>query len=477
MPINEGLANLSHYAFVVTVVAYALAVLAFACDFAFGRHALGPLQSARSQRHGPRRGGLGAREPPTPGTPRGPAQAHPASGTPGPGDRGRDAGGMGRWVQVAIGLTALGLAAHILGVVSRGLAVHRVPWGDMYEFVTTVTCVAVIFFFVLMFRYRAWRLGLFVIGPVVILLGLAETVIYTPAGQLASGAAVLLARHPRDLDHARDRRVRGGGPVRGRLPARRPARQAGPPRACPPGPTRSSASCRPPKVIDQLAYRTVVFGFPLWTFGIIAGAIWADRGLGPVLGLGSHRNLGLHHLGGVRGLPARPRHRGLAGTQVRLHPADRLRVPALQHHRGQHPRQAGCTPSLSCCAASADWSGAAAPQASPPGSSPRMSRSSALMNSGSSSGPVGGLGPAPSGWLSATQAVRLQPSLPARRVAPDRRLRALPVPGRVPGAGKRTARQPPDPHAADQQPRDEQGGQYSQQHHGRSLTSVVPACR
>ena len=40
----------------------------------------------------------------------------------------------------------LGLAAHILGVVTRGLAVHRVPWGDMYEFVTAITCVAVIFF-------------------------------------------------------------------------------------------------------------------------------------------------------------------------------------------------------------------------------------------------------------------------------------------------------------------------------------------
>ena len=47
MPVNEGLANLSHYAFVVTVMAYALAVLAFACDFAFGRHAIGPLKAAR----------------------------------------------------------------------------------------------------------------------------------------------------------------------------------------------------------------------------------------------------------------------------------------------------------------------------------------------------------------------------------------------------------------------------------------------
>jgi hypothetical protein len=47
VPINEGLANLSHYAFVVTVMAYAVAVLAFACDFAFGRHAIGPLKAKR----------------------------------------------------------------------------------------------------------------------------------------------------------------------------------------------------------------------------------------------------------------------------------------------------------------------------------------------------------------------------------------------------------------------------------------------
>ena len=32
--------------------------------------------------------------------------------------------------------------------------------------------------------------------------------------------------------------------------------------------------------LDQFAYRTVVFGFPLWTFGIIAGAIWADEAWG-----------------------------------------------------------------------------------------------------------------------------------------------------------------------------------------------------
>src|SRR4029078_3138208 len=32
--------------------------------------------------------------------------------------------------------------------------------------------------------------------------------------------------------------------------------------------------------LDRLTYRTIVFGFPVWTFGIIAGAIWADEAWG-----------------------------------------------------------------------------------------------------------------------------------------------------------------------------------------------------
>jgi cytochrome c-type biogenesis protein CcsB len=35
-----------------------------------------------------------------------------------------------------------------------------------------------------------------------------------------------------------------------------------------------------PEVLDRLTYRTVMFAFPIWTFGIIAGAIWADQAWG-----------------------------------------------------------------------------------------------------------------------------------------------------------------------------------------------------
>lgn len=32
--------------------------------------------------------------------------------------------------------------------------------------------------------------------------------------------------------------------------------------------------------LDSLAYRTIAFGFPIWTFGVIAGAIWAEQSWG-----------------------------------------------------------------------------------------------------------------------------------------------------------------------------------------------------
>jgi cytochrome c-type biogenesis protein CcsB len=290
VPINYGLANLSHYAYVATVVAYALAVLAFAGDFAFGRETLGPLKPAREPadlvavgaeaRSGDAAAGAGGTGPGSGGTVTDRPGAVPGTrgGTGGPA-AGRDARAMGTWVRVAIGLTALGLAAHILGVVARGLAVHRVPWGDMYEFVTTVTCVAVIFFFGIMLRYRAYRLGLFVLGPVVILLGLAETVIYTPAGQLPpSLQSYWLAIHVTSITLATGAFVVAALLGIVYLLADRHGK-----RVAAGLPTRADTIFRilpVPKVIDQLAYRTVVFGFPLWTFGIIAGGIWADEAWG-----------------------------------------------------------------------------------------------------------------------------------------------------------------------------------------------------
>ena len=185
----------------------------------------------------------------------------------------------GRWVLTAMVLSAVGVAAHTTAVVTRGLAVHRAPWGNMYEFVTALTCVAAIFFLYVMIRYRAWPLGVFVMGAVVVTLGLAETLIYTAAGDLVPA----LQSYWLDI-HVTAMTLATGiffvAAVLGfvYLWLDRYARRVAAGRAAP----DNGIIRRLPSIeqIDRLTYRTVVFGFPVWTFGVIAGAIWADQAWG-----------------------------------------------------------------------------------------------------------------------------------------------------------------------------------------------------
>ena len=276
MPVNTGLADVSNDFLLAAVVIYALAMLAFACDFAFGKK---PVKAAAAARVPALVGvAAGSGGPPASSVRAGDG---PAGGGPAGGPAVVTAGrkGVGRWVAAAVALVCLGLTAHITGVVLRGVSVHRLPWGDMYEFVTALTCVAVAFFLAAMIRYRAYYLGLFVMVAVVLVLGLAETVIYTPAGPLVPALqSYWLAIHVTAMTLATgvffvaavagitylfvDRHAR-------RVAAGRPAGSDGILRRLP-----------GPEALDRLAYRTVVFGFPIWTFGVMAGAIWADRAWG-----------------------------------------------------------------------------------------------------------------------------------------------------------------------------------------------------
>jgi cytochrome c-type biogenesis protein CcsB len=315
--VNLGLAQVSSDFMIAALLIYSLAVLGFAGDFAFGR----PRRTKGTQRVAPAVNAVAAAELATVGAggaalgaPAGAADASDAAGgqggadapgsagTPGaaglagdsaPGGAGNVAAVLparqvpalravweaGPWVRLAVTLSAVGVLAHVIAVVTRGFAVHRAPWGNMYEFVTALTCVAAIFFVYVMIRYRAWALGVFVMGAVVIALGLAETVIYTAAGPLVPalqsywlsihvtamtlstgiffvaavlGIMYLVAEHYRARVAAG--RAEPGNGLLDRIP--------------------SSAQ------LDKLAYRTVIFGFPVWTFGVMAGAIWADQAWG-----------------------------------------------------------------------------------------------------------------------------------------------------------------------------------------------------
>jgi cytochrome c-type biogenesis protein CcsB len=305
---NQVLAQVSGDFMIAALIVYSLAVLGFAGDFAFGRPrraaksaalasaAAGILDTAAAGDRATELAAVGA------ASAAGAIATAPARGGSSGSGSGIDvgsggAGGAGAvlpppqqpmlraiweagpWVRAAVTLSTLGILAHVVAVVTRGLAVHRAPWGNMYEFVTALTCVAAIFFCYVMVRYRAWALGVFVLGAVVVALGLAETVIYTAAGPLvpalqsywlsihvtamtlATGiffVAAVLSIMYLVAERYRSRVAAGKAESGNGLLARIP----------------SSAQ------LDKLTYRTVVFGFPIWTFGVIAGAIWADQAWG-----------------------------------------------------------------------------------------------------------------------------------------------------------------------------------------------------
>jgi cytochrome c-type biogenesis protein CcsB len=244
---DQSLADLSDQLFPIGVALYSLAVVAFCAQLAFGRR---PALVAA--------GGAAA-----------PAADAPA-GEP---ERGR------RWGVAAMVLTALGAIAHAGVLVARGMATDRLPWGNMYEFATATVLVAVVAYVVLALRSPGLRhIGVFVLAPVVLSLVLIGLFLYAEAGPLVAALrSSWLAIHVSTA-------ILGFGIffvsgiasvlylVRTRHDAREDAGE----------PTADGIVARLPSAatLDRVAHRTAVFGFPIWTFAVIAGAIWAESAWG-----------------------------------------------------------------------------------------------------------------------------------------------------------------------------------------------------
>ncbi|GAA3512495.1 c-type cytochrome biogenesis protein CcsB [Georgenia daeguensis] len=219
----------------------------------------------------------------------------------GTGDRRRRAAG------IAMSTTWLGFAMHLLGVITRAIAAARVPWANMYEFSILFTLVAMVIFLALQ-RGRDMRfLGAFVLGPVLLMLGIAVSVLYVradgvqPALQtywlvihvsiatLAVGvfsisatlSALQLLQERAELRRAR-------------TTATAPSPTSPAPE--PDGATATATLTRNERThglwgrllevvpssleLERLAFRLNAVGFMMWTFTLIAGAIWAEHAWG-----------------------------------------------------------------------------------------------------------------------------------------------------------------------------------------------------
>jgi cytochrome c-type biogenesis protein CcsB len=269
---SSALAVLSDRALAAAVLLYAIAMFAFAGEQAARSTARAAADRAAAE--AARRGAalrtramVGAGGPPVE--------------VPTPAPAAEPAAPRSRAGRTGMAFTVVGLALHVVAVASRGLAVQRVPWGNMYEFSSAAALSAVVIFLVLVARRTVDRgLGAFVMLPVVLSLGLASALLYTPAGPLVPAlnsywikihvvaavtctGAFVLSGVVASLFLVRERyesRTASGEPVRFPLTL---------------GATLPSAPS-----LDRAAYAVIAFAFPLWTFAIIAGAIWAEAAWG-----------------------------------------------------------------------------------------------------------------------------------------------------------------------------------------------------
>ena len=180
---------------------------------------------------------------------------------------------------VAMMLTNLGGLLLIAATAMRGLSVHRPPLGNMFEFAVVGSMFVIVAFVAISLRRDIRWLGLFVVGPVLLTLGLAITVFYTDASELLpSLKSVWLVIHVTvatfsvalftiafsvTILHL----------VKTWLESQEPAGMS---RVR----TSVNAALPPARSLDRTAYGIHVVAFPLWTFTLIAGAIWAYQAWG-----------------------------------------------------------------------------------------------------------------------------------------------------------------------------------------------------
>lgn len=268
MDVNFDLAMWSNQLIVSAMVVYAVAMIFYAFDLFGGRElkrSEGATASAKPStvRRTNRRTATALLDRPTAGGDDA-GSGSTSTGAEDPKGRAR------RGARIGTSLLVLAIILHVASVITRTLSVMRVPWGNMMEYVLTATAITVLVYLIVLTRKDIRYLGTFLSGAVLLSLGLAITVFYTPAAQLIpaldsywiaihvpiailstallSISAILavfqiLKTVSEDKDPKLLRFMR-------RLP--------------------TSTD------LERTSYMLAAVGFITWTFTLIAGAIWAE---------------------------------------------------------------------------------------------------------------------------------------------------------------------------------------------------------
>ena len=208
---------------------------------------------------------------------------------------------------------AAGLVANVLSIVARGIAADRTPWGNMYEYSSLLSALIVVAYLVVVeWRYHVKTVGGFVFAFAIFTMAMAVSFFYvgptdlqpalnsywrqihvtamiTASSLLGIGCLFTILYLVKLASERRAVADLGSGPpppiVGGSVDADLDA--DAPPGYVPgadepvgsgaPAPPARRIALPPSATLDRLAYRFIQFGFPIWTFGVICGAIWAQQ--------------------------------------------------------------------------------------------------------------------------------------------------------------------------------------------------------
>jgi cytochrome c-type biogenesis protein CcsB len=175
-----------------------------------------------------------------------------------------------RFGRMAVALVVLGALLQAASILTRGIAAERWPLGNMYEFTSAICLAAVVAWLVVLRRSPAARpVGLFVLLPVVVLMFLAGTVLYAQAAPVMPALqSYWLVVHVTTVSLSSGLLL-----VPGVASVLYLLRRSG-------RPTGHAEKLPTAEVLDRLAYRATIIAFPLYTFAIITGAIWAEAAWG-----------------------------------------------------------------------------------------------------------------------------------------------------------------------------------------------------
>jgi cytochrome c-type biogenesis protein CcsB len=176
-------------------------------------------------------------------------------------------------MRIATAMMILGFIFLLAGVVTRGLSAGRVPWGNMYEFSITGALAFTGAYLAALRKYDLRWLGVLVSISALLTLGTATTLLYVPSAPL-----VPALKSPWLVIHVSTAIISGGVFLLANVIS---AAYLYLDNMENKGPRKVWAERLPSlEVLDQLSYRLVAFVFPLWTFSVIAGAIWAESAWG-----------------------------------------------------------------------------------------------------------------------------------------------------------------------------------------------------